>query len=964
MRPEIDPRCHTSVKLFVDPDSRCRPFREAKDVMTRRGEIQPKASDTLKEDIGRSLVQNEPGWFPDLRSWFSAALDNIPALPSGALRGLAIAKQAFTAVVSRIASTTLLFGIGVVFASGLHALLSGPQGYGYTYSLFQDNATLEWILRNKEYAYIAVGSAIAALSPVAFSWLKRLTTSWISGVVCELPFVSFLAAVIVFTPSPRPIMFRCVASLTIVALACLISYVLRSLANWLGAKRKSQAGATVQALPRQNPDLANDSDDPVASWEDDLLDRPPLIELLSIKVLKFKKPVVILDGRFGAGKSSVLNLLRLRLKGEAIIVSFSAWLPGSGSTLTDFLVSDIVTECRKRFIVPGLARSARRFVNAAAKSVPYLTGLTEFLPASTQLNAVNQLKASLQRVPMRVVVLIDEVDRMQKDEVLALLKLLRGVAGIPNLSFVCACNKEEVMRVVRPAEGKKGEESRKYFEKFFLDVIPLSEPTPETLEQVGIGRIVRALKACESFKTDEDEQTFQTALAKLWTDCFAPFCCNLRKIGIVANDLHGVATLLGRNVNYIDLALITLLRRMNPEVHALAAGQLLILTGGSRGLKQYRYLNDNERSRREKQFAEQVDKLCVSEENKKNIHTILTALFPLFPRFLGRVAHAPDLDGLEISVRISYPWMFEAYFRLEIPKDVFSAAALNQFLESIRDAKERETVSGAFSAILQTMEVGAERRQDFLWKISLSIRLLGGNVAKWLALSAMQFADKYQYDRGPSLWGESIYAFRVAREAMFGIAKGGRADFLRECISEAGDDTMAFALIAKLTDLRESKQQLEEGIRLPLRAVWNAFTTRMRTRYGPAIDAASDDAIRTSDPGAFALWGRADLQTWGITAKPSDREMRDGFWTKYIGLNKQRLARVFEGFLMPMADYTSDPSPFVEQRISLTLLSRLNMEALYAPELTKEEAGSLRRLDRLLKGDYKDGVPITEWQSQ
>jgi hypothetical protein len=914
--------------------------------------------------MGSSLVKNETGWSPDLRSRLGAVLDDIPALPTEVLRGLAIGKQTFAAVVSRIASTTLLFGIGVVLASGIHTLLFGPQGYGYTYSLFQGNAAFEWILRNKEYAYIAAGSAIAALSPVAFSWLKRLTTSWISGVVCELPFVSFLTAVVVFTPSSRPIVFRCVASLTIVALACLISYVLRYLANWLGTKRKSRSGTSVQAVPRQNPDLADDSDDPVTSWEDDLLDRPPLVELLSIKLLNFKKPVVILDGRFGAGKSSVLNLLRLRLKDEAIVVSFSAWLPGSESTLTDFLVSDIVTECRKRFIVPGLARSARRFVNAVAKSVPYLIGLAEFLPATTQLDAVNQLKSSLRRIPMRVVVLIDEVDRMQKDEVLALLKLLRGVAGIPNLSFVCACNKEEVMRVVGPAEGREGEETREYFEKFFLDVIPLSEPTLETLEQVGIGRIVRTLRACESFKTDEDEQAFQATLTKLWTDCFAPFCCNLRKIGIVANDLHGVATLLGRNVSYIDLALITLLRRINPEVHALAAGQFLILTGGSRGLKQYRYLNDNERSRREKQFAEQIDKLCTSEEDKKTIHTILTALFPLFPRFLGRVAHAPNLDGLESAVRISHPWMFEAYFRLEIPKDVFSAAALNQFLESIRDAKERETVSGAFSATLQTMEVGAERRQDFLWKISLSIRLLNGNVAKWLALSVMQFADKYQYDRGPSLWGESIFAFRVAREAMLGMAESDRVDFLRECISEAGDDTMAFALIANLTDLREPNQQLEEGIRLPLRAVWDAFTARMRTRYGPALDTGSDDAIRTSDPEAFALWGSTDLSTWGITAKPSDREMRDGFWTRYIGLNKQRLARIFEGFLMPMANYTSDPSPFVERRISLTLLSRLNMEVLYAPDLTKEEAGSLRRLDRLLKGDYKDGVPISEWQSQ
>lgn len=932
--------------------------------MTRKSKIQSKAPGTPKGDMGCSPVKKEAGWSPDLRSWLDAGPNSIPGLPAGVLRGLAIGKQAFAAIVGRITSTMLLFGIGVVLASGLQMLLFGPHGYGYTYSLLQGNAVFEWILRNREYAYIAAGAVLAASTPMAFSWLKRLTTSWIYGVVSELPFVSFFTAVAFFTPSSIPVLVRCVASLTIVALACLVSYLLRCFANWLRTKRKSRSKFSLQALSRQNPQLVEDSDDPVSTWEDDLLDRPPLVELITIKLLNFKKPVVIVDGRFGAGKSSVLNLLRLRLKNEAIVVSFSAWLPGSQSTLTDFLISDIVAECRKHFMVPGLVRSARHFVNAVSKSVPYLSGLAEFLPATTQLDAMNQLKSSLRRIPMRVVVLIDEVDRMQKEEVLALLKLLRGVTSIPNLGFVCACNKDEVMRIVGPAEGKEGEETREYFEKFFLDIIPLSEPTPETLEQVGIGRIVRTLRACGAFKTDADEQAFQSDLTTHWPGCFAPSCCNLRKIGIVANDLHGAATLLGRDVSYTDLALITLLRRMNPRAHALASSQSLILTGGFKGLKQYRYLDDNEKSRREKQFVKEVDECCTSDEDKKTIHTILTALFPLFPKFLGRVTHTSGQDELENAVRISNPWMFDAYFRYEVPSEVFAASALEQFFESIRGAMGREEVSGALGAELESMEMGSERRSDFMWKISLLTSRLNGNVAKWLALSTMQFADKYLYDRDMRLWGESAYAFRVARGALLGMPESERVEFLRDCIRETGDDTMAYGLIVRLTDLRDTNQENEEKLRIPLRAVWDAFAARMRSRYGPDLDVTNDDAIRTSDPDAFALWGYTDLSKWGITAKPSDREMRDNFWARYIGASKQRLARIFMGFFMPFAHYTSDPSQFVEARISLTLLRRLSSEVAYAPDLTKEEAAALRRIDQLLNGDYKDGVPITQWQTQ
>lgn len=59
-----------------------------------------------------------------------------------------------------------------------------------------------------------------------------------------------------------------------------------------------------------------------------------------------------------------------------------------------------------------------------------------------------------------------------------------------------------------------------------------------------------------------------------------------------------------------------------------------------------------------------------------------------------------------------------------------------------------------------------------------------------------------------------------------------------------------------------------------------------------------------------------------------------------------------------------DPTPFVEERISLIVLRKLANDVVYAPDLSKEEAGSLRRIDRLLNGEYKDGTPMNEWRTE
>jgi hypothetical protein len=77
-------------------------------------------------------------------------------------------------------------------------------------------------------------------------------------------------------------------------------------------------------------------------------------------------------------------------------------------------------------------------------------------------------------------------------------------------------------------------------------------------------------------------------------------------------------------------------------------------------------------------------------------------------------------------------------------------------------------------------------------------------------------------------------------------------------------------------------------------------------------------------------------------------------------VNKRRLAQIFEHYFWRSMQYDSDPLPFVERRISLELLRQMNFEVLPDPDLTEKEASSLRRLDRLLKGEYKNGVPFRE----
>ena len=71
------------------------------------------------------------------------------------------------------------------------------------------------------------------------------------------------------------------------------------------------------------------SDDPITEWQDDVVGRAAVVETLAQHALHLGTPVVALNGEFGDGKTSVLNLLKKALEGQAIVISFNAWLPGS-----------------------------------------------------------------------------------------------------------------------------------------------------------------------------------------------------------------------------------------------------------------------------------------------------------------------------------------------------------------------------------------------------------------------------------------------------------------------------------------------------------------------------------------------------------------------------------------------------------------------------------------------------------
>jgi hypothetical protein len=132
------------------------------------------------------------------------------------------------------------------------------------------------------------------------------------------------------------------------------------------------------------------------------------------------------------------------------------------------------------------------------------------------------------------VVLLDEIDRMEKDEIMTLLKVIRGMATLPNVT-----------------------------------VRSVPEPDPVALRKTGVDRLVAAFASCGWFETSTEADEFKKRMESVWSARIAPFCENLRAIGLLANDVSVAAAPLRGEVDPVDLTLVEMLDRFAPAAYGL-----------------------------------------------------------------------------------------------------------------------------------------------------------------------------------------------------------------------------------------------------------------------------------------------------------------------------------------------------------------------------------------------------------
>lgn len=425
--------------------------------------------------------------------------------------------------------------------------------------------------------------------------------------------------------------------------------------------------------------------------------------------------VVGLSAPWGEGKSSALAMTREVLASDywnsrIVIVQFNPWLwSGTGQLIQQFFAALSGALSPSAGWPDWLAPMMRNY-GAAISALGLLD--TALAPALTALGAVSQalsrvapwwrrnpedlsrwrkaLVTEMARAPRRLVVFVDDVDRLQDSEILEMAQLVKLTGDFPNVVYLLAYDRSRVEEAVSKSGGQS------YLDKIVQLAIDLPAPDSNRLDQYRLELLAEAVRPLP------DRLWQQPRWALLYNQVLQPVLRTLRDSKRFANAVAVASASVGEDVNGVDLVAVTAIRLFMPTIHRRMLEDPSIFVGGLFVLDRRQ-----EREQRKAQIQELVDS-C--PRFKAEALAVLRFLFPLVDGAFSNTEYGekdwtPDL-------RINGSAVYPRYFTLMVPSRELNESQLEAVFRLAPDQMKE------FEALLTGL-----LRSDF--RDSLVDRLMG-----------------------------------------------------------------------------------------------------------------------------------------------------------------------------------------------------------------------------------------------
>jgi predicted KAP-like P-loop ATPase len=450
------------------------------------------------------------------------------------------------------------------------------------------------------------------------------------------------------------------------------------------------------------------TDKPINQISEDKLGRSAFAKQLANAIVNFQTKdnyAVSLQGKWGCGKTSVLNMAieeitqlseNMDENNKIITIQFNPW----NFTDTSQLINQFFLTITNSLKISSKDKKAKD-VGAAIEKYSSALEYSEYIPvvgkylkllpklasafgksvkdnAESKINDVSYRKREVEKALVelnsRILVVIDDIDRLSNDQIRLIFQLVNAVAGFPNIIYLLSFDKDIVSRALGDVQNCNGQD---YLEKIIqvpFDVPPLNI---SKLHNVLFEKLDSLIELPTGVEFDKNRWS------KVFSSCISPFINTLRDVNRYCNALSFMYTAVKTEVDFIDMAGISALNIFASPIFEWIRENKFSLVGGYSGGGVV--LNDIKK-RKEETLQSFKDVYC------KDSNIMLNAIASLFPLFSNSVLYPSDYSSpseLHQTMRIASKDKFDLYFSLSLINVKISRKEVDYSLLNMEEAELR-----------------------------------------------------------------------------------------------------------------------------------------------------------------------------------------------------------------------------------------------------------------------------------
>lgn len=578
--------------------------------------------------------------------------------------------------------------------------------------------------------------------------------------------------------------------------------------------------------------------------------------------------VLALYGPWGSGKSTVLSYVRYYLEqgeenDQPLIVPFNPWwFSGQENLAKAFLgqLQAVLPSKNEKFKLLGSLLG--EFAEGVGGLID-LTGVTGGMGGSLGklLSAISKqkpkdvpaLKTKISKIlrdaGKRILVLVDDIDRLTPEETRQLFTVIKALGDFPNVVYLLAFDREVATHAIEQQNELPGE---RYLEKIIQVPFELPPIDQTALHAALFKRLNEVLGETPPGLFDQS----------YWTNVFHDGIDALIKVprDVVrfTNTLAVTYPTVRGEVNPVDFIALEALRVFLPGLYAVIRTSPEMFTGSSRN-------DETIKSFREKWASDLPEELRSSTQEM---------LKRIFPKIDGSSYGSDWLPQWRRKLRICHSDLFPLYFRLTVPPGAVRRSDIQALLSLA------QTPAALGEALIAATR---EKRSDGLSKARALLERIMDHVESDIPTNHVAVFINVLLDIGDDLvlasdaqgffdFGNESRVTRVVYHLLKRIEKSERLPLLKAAITKGrGMGVQCYLLVKLLSycgkETEGGTEALVDGIALDeLKTAW---LDRLRARSGESQLLAHKQLARLL--AGWSEWAEpAEVRAWCESATSSD----------------------------------------------------------------------------------------------